>query len=138
MLPSSLRLASACRFLSRLTSPVAQRQAAAVAEPTDLSEHEPHSECPVSSYNEWDPLEEVIVGMAEGSRVPNYTLEIHVSLGISNSSEIIQHSLDTWTGDGNIFNSKFRRPGILEDWIKLNLVDSGMLYKANLFLLNSQ
>ena len=26
--------------------------------------------CPVSSYNEWDPLEEVIVGRAEGQRVP--------------------------------------------------------------------
>jgi len=26
--------------------------------------------CPVSSYNEWDPLEEIIVGRAEGQRVP--------------------------------------------------------------------
>ena len=25
---------------------------------------------PVSSYNEWDPLEEIIVGTAEGMRVP--------------------------------------------------------------------
>ena len=26
--------------------------------------------CPVSSYNEWDPLLEIIVGRAEGQRVP--------------------------------------------------------------------
>ena len=26
--------------------------------------------CPVNSYNEWDPLEEIIVGRAEGQRVP--------------------------------------------------------------------
>jgi len=26
--------------------------------------------CPVHSYNEWDPLEEIIVGRAEGQRVP--------------------------------------------------------------------
>jgi glycine amidinotransferase len=26
--------------------------------------------CPVNSYNEWDPLEEVIVGRLEGIRIP--------------------------------------------------------------------
>lgn len=26
--------------------------------------------CPVNSYNEWDPLEEIIVGRAEGQRIP--------------------------------------------------------------------
>ena len=26
--------------------------------------------CPVSSYNEWDALEEIIVGRAEGQRIP--------------------------------------------------------------------
>ena len=30
-------------------------------------------ECPVNSWNEWDPLEEVIVGRVEGSMVPPYT-----------------------------------------------------------------
>jgi glycine amidinotransferase len=30
----------------------------------------------VSSYNEWDPLEEVIVGRAEGACVPPFTVEV--------------------------------------------------------------
>ncbi|XP_004687896.1 PREDICTED: glycine amidinotransferase, mitochondrial [Condylura cristata] len=32
--------------------------------------------CPVSSYNEWDPLEEVIVGRAENACVPPFTVEV--------------------------------------------------------------
>ena len=32
--------------------------------------------CPVNSYNEWDTLEEVIVGRVEGSCVPPLTNEI--------------------------------------------------------------
>ncbi|KAK2157962.1 hypothetical protein LSH36_180g03014 [Paralvinella palmiformis] len=34
------------------------------------------SECPVSSYNEWDPLEEVIVGRAGGHRIPSLHSQI--------------------------------------------------------------
>lgn len=37
-------------------------------------------ECPVCSYNEWDPLEEVIVGRAENAHVPPFTPEVKVSL----------------------------------------------------------
>uniref|UniRef100_A0A2K5W7J8 Glycine amidinotransferase n=1 Tax=Macaca fascicularis TaxID=9541 RepID=A0A2K5W7J8_MACFA len=33
-------------------------------------------DCPVSSYNEWDPLEEVIVGRAENACVPPFTIEV--------------------------------------------------------------
>ncbi|XP_027427783.2 glycine amidinotransferase, mitochondrial isoform X2 [Zalophus californianus] len=33
-------------------------------------------DCPVSSYNEWDPLEEVIVGRAENACVPPFTVEV--------------------------------------------------------------
>lgn len=36
-------------------------------------------ECPVCSYNEWDPLEEVIVGRAENAHVPPFTPEVKVS-----------------------------------------------------------
>lgn len=36
-------------------------------------------ECPVCSYNEWDPLEEVIVGRAENAYVPPFTAEVKVS-----------------------------------------------------------
>jgi len=39
---------------------------ASVRLPSDAAE----VSCPVSSYNEWDPLEEIIVGRAEGQRVP--------------------------------------------------------------------
>ena len=31
---------------------------------------------PVSSYNEWDPLEEVIVGRVEGAHIPPFTIEV--------------------------------------------------------------
>lgn len=34
---------------------------------------------PVWSWNEWDPLEEVIVGRADGAAVPRLTQEVKVS-----------------------------------------------------------
>lgn len=37
-------------------------------------------ECPVCSYNEWDPLEEVIVGRAENACVPPLTVEVKVRI----------------------------------------------------------
>lgn len=50
-------------------------------------------ECPVCSYNEWDPLEEVIVGRAENAHVPPFTPEVKVSittiLSATNSSRSI-------------------------------------------------
>jgi glycine amidinotransferase len=36
--------------------------------------------CPVNSHNEWDPLEEVIVGRPEGATVPGYHAAISFSL----------------------------------------------------------
>ena len=33
-------------------------------------------DCPVSSYNEWDPLKEVIVGRVEGACVPEFSIEV--------------------------------------------------------------
>lgn len=41
-------------------------------------------ECPVCSYNEWDPLEEVIVGRAENACVPPFSVEVKVKKGKSN------------------------------------------------------
>jgi glycine amidinotransferase len=38
--------------------------------------HEPQVACPVNSHNEWDPLEEVIVGRLEGANIPPF----HVSV----------------------------------------------------------
>lgn len=36
-------------------------------------------DCPVCSYNEWDPLEEVIVGRAENACVPPFSVEVKVN-----------------------------------------------------------
>ena len=35
-------------------------------------------ESPVWAWNEWDPLEEVIVGRVEGATVPEFTVEVKV------------------------------------------------------------
>ena len=34
------------------------------------------SSCPVNSHNEWDPLEEVIVGRPENACVPPFSVEV--------------------------------------------------------------
>lgn len=36
--------------------------------------------CPVSSYNEWDPLEEVIVGHIDGAVIPAYYISSSYNL----------------------------------------------------------
>lgn len=62
---------------------------AAAAQPRHAAEHitEPvQQECPVCSYNEWDPLEEVIVGRAENACVPPFTVEVKVSHYVKMSS----------------------------------------------------
>ncbi|XP_072770914.1 glycine amidinotransferase, mitochondrial isoform X2 [Nerophis lumbriciformis] len=53
--------------------------AAAQTQTLDHHDHvtEPaHHTCPVSSHNEWDLLEEVIVGRADNARVPPFTVEV--------------------------------------------------------------
>ena len=40
--------------------------------------------CPVSAYNEWDPLEEVIVGHVDGHCVPPLTAEVAAILSENN------------------------------------------------------
>jgi len=39
--------------------------------------------CPVNSYNEWDPLEEIIVGRAEGQRIPFLHPDLQVAMKAS-------------------------------------------------------
>ena len=39
--------------------------------------------CPVNSYNEWDPLEEVIVGNALGGRYPKLGPDVSVRTNIT-------------------------------------------------------
>ncbi|XP_039269638.2 glycine amidinotransferase, mitochondrial-like isoform X2 [Styela clava] len=43
-------------------------------EPIEVKEAK--DSCPVSSHNEWDPLEEVIVGRPEGACVPTFSIEV--------------------------------------------------------------
>lgn len=47
------------------------------------SEVSTESECPVRAYNEWDPLEEVIVGVVDGAHFPPW----HVAVGAPLSPE---------------------------------------------------
>ena len=49
----------------------------------------PQGPCPVNSYNEWDPLEEVIVGNAIGARYPKLGPDVSVSTILYNISSTI-------------------------------------------------
>lgn len=44
-----------------------------------------HTKSPVCSYNEWDPLEEVIVGRPQGARVPKLGIEVKVGIIVTSS-----------------------------------------------------
>ena len=37
------------------------------------------STCPVSSYNEWDPLEEIILGRLDGAVIPSNHISINIT-----------------------------------------------------------
>nr|WP_262562335.1 hypothetical protein [Acaryochloris sp. CCMEE 5410] len=43
---------------------------------TDTIDSTTTTPCPVNSYNEWDPLEEVIVGHLEGAIIPPYHVTV--------------------------------------------------------------
>ena len=45
------------------------------------------SECPVNSWNEWDPLEEVIVGIPDGATIPKLTREVEVMIILLNFND---------------------------------------------------
>jgi len=55
-------------------------QAASLSDPmvqhADLLKKKMETNSPVCSYNEWDPLEEVIVGRVEGAHIPPMTMEV--------------------------------------------------------------
>ncbi|XP_063782055.1 glycine amidinotransferase, mitochondrial [Pseudophryne corroboree] len=51
-------------------------QAAAATQKVCTADETVPQDCPVSSYNEWDPLEEVIVGRPENANVPPFTVEV--------------------------------------------------------------
>jgi hypothetical protein len=63
---------------SGLSSPTS-RPASTQVRVADEDPAPAQSECPVNSYNEWDPLEEVIVGRAYGHRIPSLHSQIQVS-----------------------------------------------------------
>lgn len=58
-------------------------QAAAASQNTCAADDKATSpvpkDCLVCSYNEWDPLEEVIVGRAENACVPPFSVEVKVN-----------------------------------------------------------
>lgn len=53
-------------------------QAAAATQKTCTADETVLQDSPVCSYNEWDPLEEVIVGRPENANVPPFTVEVKV------------------------------------------------------------
>lgn len=67
------------------TSSAAAAQTQHVVEEEHVTEPV-QQECPVCSYNEWDPLEEVIVGRAENACVPPFTVEVKVSQNVKITS----------------------------------------------------
>ena len=50
------------------------------SEPVDSLQIEATEESPVWACNEWDHLEEVIVGRVHGANVPPFTVEVKVSV----------------------------------------------------------
>ena len=76
---------------TRARSPLRQQvrtKAAAVRQVTAELDHEEqpagllhaNPDSPVWAWNEWDTLEEVIVGRVEGATVPDFTVEVKVSI----------------------------------------------------------
>ena len=70
----------------RLASTSSQRRATSVSAKQELDEVPVESveECPVNSYNEWDLLEEVIVGRPNGARIPKLGTEVKVGTNVGN------------------------------------------------------
>ena len=64
-------------------APASTHKAIQAAE-AELTEHEVKAQAnpdsPVWSWNEWDVLEEVIVGRAEFATVPPFTIEVKVTV----------------------------------------------------------
>ncbi len=47
---------------------------------------------PVCSYNEWDPLEEVIVGVIDGANVPEWHIALEATMPEHNKDFFLQHA----------------------------------------------
>lgn len=65
-------------FQSTSSSAAAAAAQPRVAVEEPVTDSEPQGS-PVCAYNEWDPLEEVIVGRAENACVPPFTVEVKVN-----------------------------------------------------------
>ncbi|XP_019622608.1 PREDICTED: glycine amidinotransferase, mitochondrial-like isoform X1 [Branchiostoma belcheri] len=61
------------------------------AKPEDAKPDESPKKNPVCSYNEWDPLEEVIVGRVEGACVPPFTVEVKANTYEKNWSFFVKN-----------------------------------------------
>lgn len=83
------------------TSSAAAAHSQRAIEEENVTEPE-QQQCPVCSYNEWDPLEEVIVGRAENAHVPPFTVEVKVSGGEVKDTKGVNTSLSLhWS---HVFN----------------------------------
>lgn len=63
----------------RKPSPAAPVGEPVAASPSLSLDHPPEA-CPVSSHNEWDPLEEVVVGIVDGATVPPWSPMLEVTM----------------------------------------------------------
>ncbi|XP_065059414.1 glycine amidinotransferase, mitochondrial-like [Rhopilema esculentum] len=71
------------KLLRPISSTVAQKYLAQVVRQTHqqiTKQIDVQGSSPVCSYNEWDPLKEVIVGRAENSCVPKLTIEVKANM----------------------------------------------------------
>lgn len=99
----------------------------------DLHVEHGYEDMPVCSYNEWDPLEEIIVGRAEGQRIPELEPDIKAKIGkhswewvrqnagqphdpvqVQRAAEEVEEFVKVLQMEG----VKVRRPEII-DWAKL-------------------
>ena len=71
----SQQIVTFCSQLARKLS-VLQTKISVNSFDEEWDTHAKRTKSPVSSYNEWDPLEEVIVGRAENACVPRFTIEV--------------------------------------------------------------
>ena len=78
---------------------------------------ETNQECPVMAWNEWDPLEEVIVGIPDGAIVPKFTREVQVSIVEWLRSNLMcanpKVSTSAWSINGEFMFCRVKLPQIV-------------------------
>ncbi|GAB2727668.1 amidinotransferase [Kitasatospora kifunensis] len=65
-----------------------------------MSESVARPDSPVSAYNEWDPLEEVIVGIVDGAHFPPYDIEVSAPLSAEQRAVFRENAGRPFPADG--------------------------------------